>query len=400
MAPTSPFELPVTLFGHPFAPIGRGEDLRATYRAFKAAGLSPRIVNVYGYEGDDRDLEAELGPAVQPASAGGVDVFCINGDEVEPVMARLGSRSQSRMSVVFPTWELPKYPAVWAQALERFDEVWAPSSFVRDAIAPAIRRPVTTIPEPTGVRLGKFLGRRYFGIPESAYAFLFALDLRSYYHRKNPQAVIDAYAQVARARPARDLVLVLKMAGGDIRPEAAELMREDLRARAGALGLSRVVVIERGLTDTETKNLVLCCDCFVSLHRSEGFGRFLAEAMYLGKPVIATAWSGNMEFMNPDVACLVDYRLVPVRDGEYPFWSDQTWADPDVNAATEWMVRLVDQPGWGRLLGERASRHIRSRFSSRAIGLQYLDRLREICGVTSGQAAMRPEDLSDIPAVL
>jgi len=83
--------------------------------------------------------------------------------------------------------------------------------------------------------------------------------------------------------------------------------------------------------------------------------------------------------MNPDVACLVGYRLIPVRDGEYPFWNDQMWADPNVDEAGEWMVRLVDQPGWGRRLGEGASRHIRSRFSYRAIGLQYVHRLSEIC---------------------
>jgi len=380
MAATKPFEVPVTLIGHPFAPIGCGENLRTAYRAFKSAGLSPHIVNVFEGNGQDRDLEEELGPALQPASAGGVDVYYINGDEVEPILSHLGSRRPSRYSVVIPMWELPHYPPHWARALERFDEVWAGSTFLRDSIGPAVKRPVTTIPVSTGVQLSRFLGRRYFGVPESAYAFLFAFDLRSYYQRKNPQAVIDAYAQVARARPTRDLVLVVKMAGGDVRPEAAALIREEFRARADAMGLSRMVVIERGLTDIETKNLVLCCDCFVSLHRSEGFGRFLAEAMYLGKPVIATAWSGNMEFMNPEVACLVGYRLVPVRDGEYPFWKDQMWADPNVDEAAGWMTRLVDDPGWGRRLGDRASRHIRSRFSYRAIGLQYVDRLTEICG--------------------
>jgi glycosyltransferase involved in cell wall biosynthesis len=401
MAPTSPFELPVTLFGHPFAPIGRGEDLRATYRAFKAVGLSPRIVNVYGYQGDDSDLEAELGPAVQPASAGGLDVYCINGDEIEPAMTALGARrGQCRRAVIFPAWELPSYPAAWAALLERFDEVWVHSAFARDAIAPAVNRPVRILPGGAGVRLDSFLGRRHFGIPESAYAFLFAFDLRSYYQRKNPRAVIDAYAQVARLRPTRDLVLVMKMGGVDQHPEAAELFREDLRTRAGALGLNRVVVIERSLTDTETKNLVHCCDCFVSLHRSEGLGRFLAEAMYLGKPVIATDWSGNTDFMNADVACPVGYRLVPVREGEYPFWNDQTWADPDVDEAAAWMVKLADQPGWGRRLGERASRHIRSRFSYRAIGIQYLDRLREICSELAGEPAMTPEGRSDTSAIL
>ena len=152
------------------------------------------------------------------------------------------------------------------------------------------------------------------------------------------------------------------------------------------------MLIERGLTDNETKNLVHSCDCFVSLHRSEGIGRFLAEAMYMGKPVIATGWSGNMEFMNRDVACLVSYRLVPVREGDYPFWENQLWADPNVDEAAGWMVRLVDQPDWGRRLGERASRHIRSRFSYRAIGLQYVERLAQICGAPAPSTLKRPTE--------
>ncbi len=337
------------------------------------------MVNVYSGGAHDPQLERELGPDTRPASAGGIDIFCINGDEVEPVFAQLGTRRvPSRYSIIIPQWELSRFPEPWARQLERFDEVWAPSAFIRDAVAPTVCRPVSVIPGSTGVTLERFLGRRYFGIPESVYAFLFAFDLRSYHQRKNPMAVLDAFAQVVRARPAHGLVLVVKVAGADVRPDIADTLRKHLSERTTNLGLGRVIVIDRELTDTETKNLVRCCDCFVSLHRSEGFGRFLAEAMLLGRPVIATAYSGNMDFMNRDVSCLVDSRPVPVGDGEYPFWNDQVWAEPDVGEAVAWMVRFVDDPAWGRSLGERASRHIRSRFSYRAVGLRYRERLREI----------------------
>jgi glycosyltransferase involved in cell wall biosynthesis len=375
-----PFEIPVSLIGHPFAAIGRGEDLRCAYRALTAVGIRPHVVNVHEGGDPDSDLEGEFRPDICPGSAGGVDIFCINGDEVDPVLAHLGSRrTPSRYAVVIPQWELSTFPEPWARELERFDEVWAPSAFIRDAIAPVVTRPVTLIPGSTGIKLGRFLGRRHFGISESAYAFLFAFDLRSYQQRKNPLAVVDAFAEVMRARPSRDLVLVVKVAGTVARPDAAQALRQRLRDRTANLGLGRALIIERDLTDAETKNLVRCCDCFVSLHRSEGFGRFLAEAMLLGKPVIATGYSGNMEFMTPEVSCLVNYRLVPVGEAEYPFWTGQVWADPDVNEPVDWMTRLVDDPAWGRRLGERASRHIRSRFSYRAIGLRYLDRLRAIC---------------------
>jgi glycosyltransferase involved in cell wall biosynthesis len=381
MTTLTALDVPISLIGHPFAPIGRGEDLRCAYRALKAVGISPHVVSVYDDGSADRQLDSEFQSDVRATSAGGVDIFCINGDEVEPVLSRLGPRRRpARYSIVIPQWELSKFPEPWARQLERFDEVWAPSTFIREAIAPVIARPTIVVPGSTGVKIEEFLGRRYFGIPESACAFLFAFDLRSYHQRKNPLAVLDAYARVVRARPSHDLVLVLKMSGADVRPDAAAVVRRRLRDGIANLGLGRVVVIERGLTDTETKNLVRCCDCFVSLHRGEGFGRFLAEAMLLRKPVIATAYSGNMEFMTPEVACLVNFRLVPVGEDEYPFWKGQVWADPNVDEAVTWMTRLVDDPAWGGQLGRRASAHIRSRYSYRAVGLRYLARLHEIVG--------------------
>jgi glycosyltransferase involved in cell wall biosynthesis len=378
--PSTAVDTPISLIGHPFAPIGRGEDLRCAYRAFKAAGIKPQLVDVYEQGSVERELDRELRPDTRLTTGGGIDIFCINGDEIEPVFNRLAGRRQpARYSILLPQWELSKFPAPWARQAERFNEVWAPSTFIRDAVAPVVSRPVTVIPGSTGVKLERFLGRRYFGISESACTFLFGFDLRSYHQRKNPLAVLDAYARVVRERPARDLMLVMKVAGADVRPDAADTVRQHLRERVANLGLGRVLIIERGLTDTETKNLVRCCDGFVSLHRSEGFGRFLAEAMLLGKPVIATAYSGNMEFMTPEVAALVNFRLVPVGDGEYPFWNDQVWADADLDETVAWMLRLVDDPGWGRRLGEIASRHIRSQYSYRAIGMRYMERIRTIC---------------------
>jgi glycosyltransferase involved in cell wall biosynthesis len=380
MNTVNPLEVPVSLIGHPFAAIGRGEDLRCCYRALKAVGISPHVVNVYDGVGSDRELEAEFSADTRRDTADAIGIFCINGDEVDPILSHLGTRrARVGHSIVLPVWELSKYPEQWARQLERFDEVWVPSAFVRDAIAAEIDRPVTVIPWSTGARLGASLGRRYFGIPESAYAFLVAFDLRSHQERKNPLAVVDAFAEVLSARPSRDLALVVKVTGTDARTNAAETFRQRLAERTGRL-VRRVSLIERELTDTETKNLVRCCDCLVSLHRSEGFGRFLAEAMLLGRPVIGTAYSGNMEFMNPDVSCLVGFRLVPVAPGAYPFWEGQVWAEPDLNEAIVWMTRLVDDPAWGRRLGQRGSAHIRSHFSYRAVGLQYLERLRRIFG--------------------
>jgi glycosyltransferase involved in cell wall biosynthesis len=139
-----------------------------------------------------------------------------------------------------------------------------------------------------------------------------------------------------------------------------------------------VIVIDRVLTDNGIKNLVRCCDCFVSLHRSEGYGKGLAEAMFLGKPVVATGYSGNLDFTNEADPCLVPYSLINVEEGQYPYARGQVWAEPDIDHAVYYMLKLLDDRDYGRKLGEVASQHIRTHFSYRAIGLRYKNRLEEI----------------------
>jgi glycosyltransferase involved in cell wall biosynthesis len=230
--------------------------------------------------------------------------------------------------------------------------------------------------------LGPLRGRRDFGIPESAFAFLFLFDLRSYSSRKNPEAAVEAFRRLVEARPASHAVLVLKVAGAQTNPKEMDRLRELL----SPLG-SRVVLMTREATDSETKNLIRCCDVFVSLHRSEGYGRGLAEAMAFGRPVIGTAYSGNLEFMTSKNSCLVGYDLVPVAQDAYPFWAGQVWADAHVDEAADWMVRLLDDEELARSIGNAGRRTVACRLSYAACGLRMRDRLATIAGTRSTGAA-------------
>jgi glycosyltransferase involved in cell wall biosynthesis len=136
-----------------------------------------------------------------------------------------------------------------------------------------------------------------------------------------------------------------------------------------------VVILTETMEENEVNNLMRCTDAFVSLHRSEGYGIGLAEAMYLGRPVIATGYSGNMDFMSSDNARLVDYTLIDVSPGAYPHAECQSWADPDLDSATAHMIALVDDPGAARDLARRGSLSIRTGFSYRTAGLRYANRL-------------------------
>jgi len=362
----------LALVGHPYAPIGRGEDVRCTYRALRSVALQPALVDIYGLIEPDKDAQREFELFINQ-KLGKVNVFHINGNEVEQSLQHLKRRRQpGSYNIIYPQWELSCYPGEWASQLDRFDEIWAPSEFVLKSLAAVCKKPVILMPLPTEVMLSSFLGRRYFGIPESDYIFLFFFDLRSYSSRKNPVAVIDAFRCLMAKRQAAQSHLVIKIHGADHAPEMLEKLLSNIQDLRG-----RVTLINEVMTDNEVKNLVRCCDCFVSLHRSEGYGRGLSEAMFLGKPVIATAYSGNMTFMSSNTALLVPYKLIPVGKDAYPHWQDQVWADPDVEQASDYMTQLLDDPDFGRILGEQASRHIRVEFGYRATGFRYRQRLEE-----------------------
>ena len=364
----------LTVVGYPFLPIGMGEHMRSAVRAMRAVGLDPRLVDVADFPGPpDADLERDFAGAVVEG-LGDLNVFCVNGDECQRVIDRLGREAfAGARNIVYPAWELSQYPAEWARTLAQFDEHWAPSVFVRDAMSEALRRPVYDIPLPVELNLSSFLGRRRFGIPEDAFVVLFSFDFSSYAERKNPGAVLDAYERVAARRPEARLHCVIKSRGRAANAAA----RAAFEARIAALG-SRVQVIDGDLSDNEIKNLIRACDVFVSLHRSEGFGRGMAEAMALGRPSIATGYSGNLDFMTPDTGLLVDYELVPVAPGAYPFGEGQVWADASVEHAADLIEQLLDNPASGRALGQRARTRIRTHFSYRAIGLRYLERLERM----------------------
>lgn len=375
----------ICLVGHTYAPIGMGEHVRLTFRAMRSAGLRPSLADIYGLVGKDA-LQAQEFDAFMRTDFARVNIFHINGDEVVQSLAHTAARQKpGAYNVIYPAWELSRYPRVWAEQLERFDEVWAPSTFIRDSIAASVSRPVHHMPLAVEVMLSSFLGRRYFGIRESAYAFLFFFDLRSYATRKNPGAVIEAFRKFREARPWAEASLVIKVNGAAESPGAFDLLRQS------ALDLGdRIVFLSKTMSDNEVKNLVRCCDCFISMHRSEGFGRGMAEAMYLGRPVVATGYSGNMDFCDEKTALLVRYSLVSVGEGEYPHAEGQQWAEPEVDDAAQYMVRLLDRPDWGREIGRRAAIRMRREFGLRAAGARYRHRFeaigRELAGRDAGES--------------
>lgn len=360
--------------GHPFISIGMAEQVRGCFRAFRAAGAEPKLRDIYGAPRTDPDYELEFGSSVVSRLSPFANVFNLNGDEVEQALAHLSDdRFKSAFNVIAPAWELPAYPAEWARQLERFQEVWAISEFVRKSIAAATSMPVLRMPLAVDPILSEFHTRRALGLPEHAFIFLFFFDFSSYLERKNPFAVLEAFNRIVARHPAAPLHLVLKHKGGKLDTANEARFREALARHS-----DQVQVLDRHLSNSETRSLIRNADCFVSLHRSEGFGYGLAEAMALGTPVIGTGYSGNMDFMTGENSWLVNYDMISVKPGSYPHAAGQQWADPHVDHAVDLMEEVWRNRELARAKAERARRDMLRDFSARAIGLRYTERLESV----------------------
>jgi hypothetical protein len=196
------------------------------------------------------------------------------------------------------------------------------------------------------------------------------LDLSSFAARKNPEAVFTMFEALRRRREFRDIQLVVKAKKAD---EDAEDWLRPIREKA-----PEARFLAKPMSALETRSLINCCDCFVSLHRAEGFGRCTGEAMFLGRLALATSWSGNLDYMTRKNSLLVDCDLVPVGVGEYPFAEGQRWAEPNVSHAVELLDKAIDDGDWARAIAANGRRDVRLAHGFRAVGLRVLDRVTEI----------------------
>jgi glycosyltransferase involved in cell wall biosynthesis len=215
------------------------------------------------------------------------------------------------------------------------------------------------------------LNRGYFDLPEDAFVFLTSFDFHSSVSRKNPQAAIDAFLG---AFPPSDtnVRLIVKSINGHL--HLAEFEQIQNQAKQD----TRIVFFDRHLSTEETLGLMQCANCYVSLHRSEGLGLGMAESMYLGKPVIATAYSGNMEFMNERNACLIPYEKIAVLEKDYPHAQNQVWANPSIEEASYGMKKMVSDPAWAQGLGKQAHADMLEHHSFATMGKAIKERLQMI----------------------
>ncbi|MBN2577689.1 MAG: glycosyltransferase family 4 protein [Pirellulales bacterium] len=371
----APSDLGINVFGMLEHPTGVGEAARSMAACFEHLQLPARRISF-----DERHLffNQPLPAASQPDPRFPINYCHVNADCTGALRHLFGGKTfADRFNIGFWAWELEHFPERWDAAFNLYDEIWVPSAFAQQAVAARARIPVVCIPH--AIRSGPRPcdGRRTWGIPDGRPAVLCMFDAASVGERKNPVASIRAVKAACAGR--HHPLLVLKVG----RPDVQEGLLPQLQAEAEGLDC---LIIDQWLSREQTRQLIAACDVLVSLHRSEGFGLILAEAMALGKPVVATRYSGNADFMNSANSCPVDYELIRLERDVGPYPAGARWAEPDVGHAARLIRELLEDPGRREALGRKAAEDIARDFSVEAVSQRIRSRIERL-GFTAGWPA-------------
>ncbi len=365
----------VNLVAYIRAEMGLGTAARGMAAAFEVAGIPFEVINLehgsYASHTNDSWAHREV-----RQSRYDITVVCVNPDNSFHLRTQVSTEVLGNRYVIgYWFWELPEMPDAWLSDFEFTDEVWAASNFIKDAIAKKAPVPVVRVPPVVQLSRGRRFSRSELGLPEGRFLFLAMFDTKSVLHRKNPLGVLRAFSNAFRADDP-SVGLVLKFSDPDYELPVLQEIREKLADR------ENVFVLDRTLHRDESSSLVAVSDCFVSLHRSEGFGLGPAEAMSMGKPAIITNWSGNTDYMTEDNCIPIDYELVQLGQNYGPYKADQQWAEPNLERASYWMQRIVHEPELATEIGARGRETIEREFSPAATGKIITDRLQQIRAIS------------------
>lgn len=350
--------LVVNLWGHLGGGFGLGEGALCTARALAAAGLSVQL----------RDLPLASHPGAAPAQAEGQSALpaAIDLLHTNPNLLRQTDGLAERLALDAPlrigywAWELEAFPDGWEVGFGGLDQLWCPSPFCATALGQRSPLPVTALPHcidwARADRLAQLRadqGRADGRARRGPFTVFYAFDFWSTRSRKNPDGVIAAFLAAFPPGGNEAARLVLKLGSAEQFPEATA----DLAERCAAD--PRLQLITTHLPMDGFDALYTQADVLLSLHRAEGFGLLLAEAMAAGIPAVASGYGGNLCFMPPGAAELVPCRRVRIARSEGDYRAGWHWAEPDLDLAAAALRRLAENPGYAARLGAAGQRAVR-----------------------------------------
>lgn len=363
-------ELPgVNVAGYLTGELGLGTTVRGFIKALEHLQV-PLSLNNFSEGMKDRSRETDS--QFTDDNPNPVNLICVNADHMSLFRARWSADYfRDKYNIACWWWELPEFPCQTWDQFAPFDEIWVGSSYVQQSIGKYSPIPVISIKpviSPPSIDLSHDW-KKEFNLPPSEFSFLFVFDYLSDFERKNPMGLVRAFREAFS--PEDNARLVIKTLNGNKAPE----VRDQLKREAGT---AKITFIEERLPTNKLMGLSAACDAYVSLHRAEGFGLPLAEAMLIGKPVMATDWSGNMDFMTQSNSYLVPSQLVRLQADSGPYKRGELWADPSVENAAQLMRRMLEKPLEARERAAQARLDIQREYSTEAVADRILARLLSI----------------------
>lgn len=347
---------------------GIGDSSRAYRQILNDSSFPTAFLNIHSRDHRNQDRSFDPSSKTLPY---GINLMTFSFD-----YARRFSRDQGdsffrfRYNIGLWFWELEKFPASWHPAFSYYDEIWTATSFCQKSLIEVSPLPVTQIGYPFPLETAPEPNPHGFGLDPDDYHFLFNFDFHSVLHRKNPAGLIAAFQNAFEGRKTKTR-LILKSINAHHHPEAAAQLRESITD-------SRILWFDQHLDGHKMKQLFATADCYISLHRSEGLGLGMARSMAYGKPVIATGYSGNMDFTTPENSLLVRYELTELKQSYGVYEKGNFWAEPDLNHAIELMRWVQENPQAAKRLGERAQSEVRASLNPTRAMTKLSQRLSEI----------------------
>ena len=364
----------VNVAGYVNSEFGLGEGVRSTIRALEASSI-PFVINNCNFNTIHRKLDSTY-TNFSKENPYPINIIQVNADMINTFISSAKPEYfKNKYNIGYWAWELPDFPKEWLPALNLFDEIWTPSSYSVEAIAPL--SPIPVIKVTHSISLPELTAsKQSLGLPDNKFIFLFIFDFYSVFERKNPIAVIEAFAR-AFGKDNEKVLLVLKFSNANKFPEKYKQLKDLVK------NFKNIKFIDKYLLKDELHALIYHCDCYVSLHRSEGFGLTIAEAMFYEKPVIATAYSGNTDFMNVNNSFPVKYSLTSLTEDYAHYKKGNIWAEPDVDHAAYLMQYVFNNDEEAKQIGKKASEQIKLLLKPKIIGQKIKNRLQYITQITN-----------------